>query len=78
MEEFAGFFGHFAVLPDPRVERGKKHRLMDVLFIGLAAILSGGETFSDMEEFGEVREEWLGKYCFGSFGFGVFLRERLV
>lgn len=62
MDEFAGFFKHFSVLPDPRVERGKKHKLMDVLFIGLAAVLSGGETFSDMEDFGDIREEWLAKY----------------
>jgi len=38
MDEFAGFFKHFSVLPDPRVERGKKHKLMDVLFIGLATM----------------------------------------
>ena len=62
MDEFAEFFKHFSVLPDPRVERGKKHKLMDVLFIGLTAILSGGETFSDMEDFGHEREEWLRKY----------------
>ena len=38
MDEFAGLFKHFSVLPDPRVERGKKHKLMDVLFIGLATM----------------------------------------
>lgn len=62
MEEFAGFVEHFAVLPDPRVERGKKHLLVDVLFIGLATVLSGGESFTDMVDFGEIREEWLRKY----------------
>lgn len=61
MDEFAGFFQYFAVVPDPR-ERSKRHLLTDVLFIGLAAILSGGETFLDMADFGEVREEWLRKY----------------
>ena len=62
MDKFADFFKHFSVVPDPRVERGKKHKLIDVLFVGLATILSDGETFSDMEEFGEIREEWLRKY----------------
>lgn len=62
MEELAGFVEHFAVLPDPRVERGKKHLLIDVLFIGLATVLSGGESFTDMVDFGEIREEWLRKY----------------
>ena len=59
MKEFAGFVEHFAVLPDPRVERGKKRLLMDVLFIGLATVLSGGESFTDIVDFGEIREEWL-------------------
>ena len=62
MDDFADFFKHFSILPDPRVERGKRHHLIDVLFIGLATILSGGETFSDMEDFGEVRVDWLNKY----------------
>jgi len=34
-----GFFTHFAVLPDPRVERTKKHRLIDLLFIGVCTVI---------------------------------------
>jgi len=62
MDEFASFFESFSVVPDPRVERGKRHILMDVLFIGLATVLSGGETFRDMADFGDIREEWLRRY----------------
>ena len=62
MDKFAGFFEHFAVLGDPRVERGKRHKLMDILFIAMATVFSGGEAFSDMNDFGKAREEWLRKY----------------
>lgn len=62
MDELASFFECFSVVPDPRVERGKRHYLLDILFIGLATVLSGGESFSDMVDFGEIREEWLRKY----------------
>jgi CRISPR/Cas system-associated endonuclease/helicase Cas3 len=31
------FIAHFSILPDPRVERTKKHRLIDILFIAVGA-----------------------------------------
>jgi predicted transposase YbfD/YdcC len=53
------FFAHFSVLPDPRMERTKKHKLLEILFIALCTMLCGGETFTDMQAFGEAKEEWL-------------------
>jgi len=53
------FVAHFSVLPDPRVDRGKKHRLIDILFIAVCTIICGGETFTDMELFGEAKHQWL-------------------
>jgi predicted transposase YbfD/YdcC len=46
-------------VPDPRVDRTKDHELTDILVIALCTILCGGESFYDMEEFGEVRLDWL-------------------
>ena len=54
--------GHLRVIPDMRRERGKKHRLIDILFIALCTILSGGEGFGDMVLFATHREDWLRKY----------------
>lgn len=62
MPETTGFFAHFSIIPDPRVERTKKHKLIDILFIGVCTIICGGEDFTDMEEFGEAKEEWLRKF----------------
>jgi predicted transposase YbfD/YdcC len=56
------FFVHFAVLSDPRVDRTKKHRLIDILFIAVCTVICGGEGFCDMECFGEAKEEWLRKF----------------
>ena len=50
---------HFADLPDPRVERTRKHRLDDILVIALCAILCGATSFEDIEQFGECRKAWL-------------------
>lgn len=49
----------FEDLPDPRMDRSKKHKLVDILVIGLCSQLVGGSGFSDMETFGRIREEWL-------------------
>ena len=48
----------FRVLPDLRVERTQRHRLIDVVVIGFCATLAGGEGFTDMEGFGKAKEAW--------------------
>lgn len=62
MTDPTGFFAHFAVMPDPRVDRTKKHLLLDILFIGMCTLICGGESFTDMEDFGEAKEEWLRQF----------------
>jgi predicted transposase YbfD/YdcC len=49
---------HFAVLPDPRIERRKCHDLVEVLVIAVCTLLCGGETFNDMEDFGHAKYDW--------------------
>lgn len=48
-------------LKDPRrTDRGNiRHRLEDIIIIGLCTLICNGEDFLDMEEFGKGREEWL-------------------
>jgi predicted transposase YbfD/YdcC len=46
-------------VPDPRVRSTVDHDLSDLLTIALCTILCGGDSFYDMEEFGEVRLPWL-------------------
>jgi predicted transposase YbfD/YdcC len=50
---------YFAELPDPRVERTKRHLLTDILVIALCAILSGADDFVAMEAWGRARQDWL-------------------
>lgn len=62
MNGCGSFVEHLKVIPDMRVERGKRHKLIDILFIALCTILSGGEGFEDMVLFANHREDWLRKY----------------
>jgi predicted transposase YbfD/YdcC len=50
---------YFSSLTDPRVERTREHRLEDILFIAIASVICGAESWNDMEEFGKAKEEWL-------------------
>jgi predicted transposase YbfD/YdcC len=49
----------FADLPDPRVDRTKKHRLSDILVIAICAVVCGADSFEQIERFGEAKREWL-------------------
>jgi predicted transposase YbfD/YdcC len=55
----AALLEHFAVLPDPRLERRRRHKLSDILVIAVCAVLCGAESFPAIEDFGHEREEWL-------------------
>jgi len=46
-------------VPDPRVERTRGHKLIDILVIGVCCLICGGEGFTDMETFGRAQYEWL-------------------
>ncbi|MDR1159096.1 MAG: transposase family protein [Syntrophomonadaceae bacterium] len=45
---------------DPRRAYGNlRHKLEDIIIIGLLSTICPGEDFADMEEFGKEREKWL-------------------
>lgn len=49
----------FEEIPDPRVNRRRYHKLLDILVIGLCSTLTGGEGFNDMALFGRIKRDWL-------------------
>src|SRR5262245_63084573 len=55
----ASIVEHFQTLQDPRMERTKKHNLLDILVIAVCTLLTGGEGFQDMELFGKSKRPWL-------------------
>jgi predicted transposase YbfD/YdcC len=46
-------------LVDPRVERTKRHRLLDVVTIALCAVLAGAESWVEVAQWGEIKLPWL-------------------
>jgi len=49
-------------IEDPRVERTREHKLIDILVIGICCVICGGDGFSDMETFGKAQYEWLRRF----------------
>jgi len=56
------FITHFSVIEDPRIDRCKKHQLIDILFLSVCAVMSGAEGWEDIEDFGRAKLDWLQKY----------------
>ena len=46
-------------LPDPRVERTRLHSLLDILTIGICAVVCGAEGWDDMVSFARAKQDWL-------------------
>ena len=56
------FITHFSVIEDPRIDRCKKHQLIDILFMSVCAVMSGAEGWEGIEDFGLAKLDWLQKY----------------
>jgi predicted transposase YbfD/YdcC len=53
---------HFDNVEDPRINRTKLHSIQEILFLILAAVICGVQSWCGVEEFGKDRIEWLRKY----------------
>jgi predicted transposase YbfD/YdcC len=49
---------HFADLEDPRVDRTKRHKLLDILVIAICAAICGADDWVAIQEFGEAKQDW--------------------
>ena len=53
---------HFNDIEDIRIERGKKHKLIDIITISICAVVCGADGWIDIEMYGIARKKWLGKF----------------
>lgn len=49
----------FAALADPRVERTRRHALLDIITIAVGGVICGAESWVEIETFGRAKEAWL-------------------
>jgi hypothetical protein len=53
---------YFTELTDPHVDRTKDHLMEDIIFITIAAVICGAETWNDIEQYGKSRQSRLSQY----------------
>ena len=62
VERFAAPMQFFMSITDPRIDRHKAHPLGTILMVAICGVISGAESFVDMEDFGNAKREWLGSF----------------
>lgn len=53
---------HFASLEDPRIDRRKKHLLIDIVVIAICAIICGADSWTGVQAFGDAKFNWLSTF----------------
>lgn len=53
---------HFENLTDPRVDRGRNHSLLEMIFMALTATLCGAQGWADVECFVHSKRQWFGRF----------------
>lgn len=53
---------HFEHLTDPRLDRRKLHRLIDIVVIALCAGLCGCDTWVEVAAFGRTKRKWFARF----------------
>jgi predicted transposase YbfD/YdcC len=49
---------HFSDLTEPRHERTRDHKLLDILVIAICAVICGADSWEDVADFGCAKMEW--------------------
>jgi predicted transposase YbfD/YdcC len=57
--EIGSIARHFSRVKDPRIERSKRHRLLDIIIIAICGVICGADGWVDIELFGKTKIEWL-------------------
>ena len=52
----------FSSLHDPRINRCKRHALIDILILSVLAVLCGAESYDSIELFGKINIEYLKQF----------------
>ena len=58
----ASIMDHFSELVDPRLGRNRRHKLIDIVVLTVCAVISGCETWEDIEDYGEFKVDWLKRF----------------
>lgn len=52
----------FGLIPDPRMERTRKHDLISIIVISVCGIMSGCQSWEEIADYGEQRQDWFSQF----------------
>ncbi len=52
----------FSTIPDFRINRNKRHQLIDILVIAVCAVICGADDWNAMEKFGIAKQDWFRQF----------------
>ena len=61
-EKAATLIAYFENIDDPRRDEGKRHPLISVIVLALCAVICHADTWPEVEEFAQTKEEWFRQF----------------
>ena len=58
----ASLIEHFGELEDPRIERSKRHKLIDIVIIAICGVICGADDWVAIADFGRAKQAWLRQF----------------
>jgi len=62
LEKMKSPIDFFSDIEDPRIDRTKDHLLADMIFITIAGVICGADSWNDIENYGKSKESWLKQF----------------
>jgi predicted transposase YbfD/YdcC len=56
--DFRALAERFATVDDPRLDRRKRHQLLDIIVVSICATIAGADSWVDVERFGQAKLTW--------------------
>lgn len=61
-EQSSALLRYFSDLSDPRIDRAKRHKLIDLIVIAICAVICDADGWEDIETFALARVAWLSTF----------------
>ena len=57
-----------SVINDPRIDRTKRHELLEIIVISICAVICGADAWTEVELWGKAKFNWLKKFLVLEYG----------
>ncbi len=67
---------HISIIKDPRQQWKIEHKLTDIIFLSIVAVIGGADGWEEIQDFGEDYLDWLKQY--GDFESGIPVHDTIA